>query len=195
MTKLLNENTAVKIYDIHKDEKDYTNILNESMPEYLDSAKKEKLISDETFVLVGYSRNNSNIEWYKKEGKYNFRMDDDKESLSLETNVANVKYLLLREPRKDIANKIFKLKSKGPKVIQGKLLPDGYITKKLKDYYLVIDIGKEEIMDFNGESFNVKELENYKTIKSKNNHMAAAGIPFAVTVTELMKTKVKNEST
>ena len=186
------EYTAVKIYDIHKDEKDDTNILNESMPEYLDSAKKEKLIPDETFVLVGYCRNNSNIKWYKKEGKYNFRMDDDKGSLSLETNVVNAKYLLLREPGKDTANKIFKLKSKGPKVIQGKLLPDGYITKKLKDYYLVIDIEKEESIDFNGASFNFKELEKYKTIKSKNNHVTAAGIPFAVTVTELMKTKLKN---
>ena len=184
--------TAVKIYDIHKDEKDDTNILNESMPEYLDSAKKEKLIPDETFVLVGYCRNNSNIKWYKKEGKYNFRMDDDKGSLSLETNVVNAKYLLLREPGKDTANRIFKLKSKGPKVIQGKLLPDGYITKKLKDYYLVIDIEKEESIDFNGASFNFKELEKYKTIKSKNNHVTAAGIPFAVTVTELMKTKLKN---
>ena len=32
----------------------------------------------------------------------------------------------------------------------------------------------------------------YKNIKSNNNHVTAAGIPFAVTVTELMKTKVKN---
>ena len=186
------EYTAVKIYDIHKDEKDDTNILNESMPEYLDSAKKEKLIPDETFVLVGYCRNISNIKWYKKEGKYNFRMDDDKGSLSLETNVVNAKYLLLRESGKDTANKIFKLKSKGPKVIQGKLLPDGYITKKLKDYYLVIDIEKEESTDFNGASFNFKELEKYKNIKSKNNHVTAAGIPFAVTMTELMKAKVRN---
>ena len=186
------EYTAAKVYDIHKYEKDDTNILNESMPEYLDSAKKEKFIPDETFVLVGYCRNNLNIIWYRKEGKYNFRMDDDKGSLNLETNVVNAKYLLLRESGKDTANKLFKLKSKGPKVIQGKLLPDGYITKKLRDYYLVVDIEKEESTDFNGASFNFKELEKYKNIKSKNNHVTAAGIPFAVTVTELMKTKVKN---
>ena len=186
------EYTAVKIYDIHKDKKDDTNILNESMPEYLDSAKKEKLIPDETFVLVGCCRNNLNIKWYKKEGKYNFRMDDGRGSLILETNVVNAKYLLLRELGKDTANKIFKLKSKGPRVIQGKLLPDGYKTKKLRDYYLVIDIEKEESTDFNEASFNFKELEKYKNIKSKNNDGIAAGIPFAVTVTELMKTKVKN---
>ncbi len=184
------EYTAVKIYDIHKDEKDDTNILIEPMPEYLDSAKTEKLIPDETFILVGYCKNNSNIDWYKKEGKYNFRMDDDKGSLSLENNVVNAKYLLLRESGKDTANKIFKIKSKGPKVYKGTSLV-GYKTSDLKDYYLVIEIEKEESADFNGANFNFKELEKYKEIKSKNNHVTASGIPFAVTLTELMKEKVK----
>jgi hypothetical protein len=45
--------------------------------------KKEKLIPDETFVLVGYCKNNLNIDFSisKKEGYYNFRMDDDMGSL------------------------------------------------------------------------------------------------------------------
>jgi len=184
------EHTAIKVYDIHKDEKDDTNVLNEPMPEYLDSSKKEKLIPDETFVLVGYCKNNLNIDWYKKEGKYNFRMDDDKGSLSLENNVVNAKYLLLRESGKDTANRVFKIKSKGPKVYKGTSLV-GYKTSDLKDYYLVIEIEKEESDDFNGASFNFKDLEKYKEIKSKNNHVTAAGIPFAVTLTELMKEKVK----
>jgi hypothetical protein len=186
------EYTAVKIYDIHKDEKDDKNILNEPMPEYLDSSKKEKLIPDETFILVGYCKNNLNIDWYKKEGKYNFRMDDDKGSLSLENNVVNAKYLLLRESGKDTANRVFKIKSKGPKVIQGSILEKkGYRSDKIKDYYLVVEIEKEESNDFKGASFNFKDLEKYKEIKEKNNPITAAGIPFAVTITELMKVKVK----
>jgi predicted component of viral defense system (DUF524 family) len=184
------EYTAVKIYDIHKGKKDDTNILNEPMPEFLDTAKKEKLIPDETFVLVGYCKNSLNIDWYKNEGKYNFRMDDEKGSLSLENNVVNAKYLLLRESGKDTANRVFKIKSKGPKVYKGTSLV-GYKTSDLKDYYLVIEIEKEESDDFNGASFNFKDLEKYKEIKSKNNHVTAAGIPFAVTLTELMKEKVK----
>ena len=184
------EYTAVKIYDIHKDEKDDTNILNEPMPEYLDFAKKVKLIPDETFVLVGYCKNKLNIDWYKKEGKYNFRMDDDKGSLSLENNVVNAKYLLLRESGKDTASRIFKIKSKGPKVIQGSILEkSGYKPDKIKDYYLVIDIENEENNDFNGASFNFKELEKYKEIPEDKYKKPA--IPFAVTLTELMKVKVK----
>ena len=117
-------------------------------------------------------------------------MDDDKGSLSLEYSIVNAKYLLIRESGKDIANRVFKIKSKGPKVYKGTSLV-GYKTSDLKDYYLVIEIEKEESNDFKGASFNFKNLEKYKEIKSKNNHVTAAGIPFAVTLTELMKEKVK----
>ena len=192
------EFTAVKSYEIHKNKKkeylddDVTpNILSDPIPEYFDTEKNEKIIPDETFILVGYCKNNLNIDWYKKEGKYNFRMDDDKGSLSLENNVVNAKYLLLRESGKDTANRVFKIKSKGPKVVQGTLLPKGYKTQKLKPYYLVIEIEKSESTDFKGASFLFKNLEKYKEIKSKNKYVSAAGIPFAVTLTELMKVKVK----
>ena len=43
----------------------------------------------------------------------------------------------------------------------------------------------------NTASFNFKDLEKYNVIKAKNNHVTAAVIPFAVTLTELMKIKVK----
>ena len=104
-------------------------------------------------------------------------MDDDKGSLSLENNVVNAKYLLLRESGNDTANKVFKIKSKGPKVYKGTSLI-GYKTSHLKDYYLVIEIEKSESADFNGASFNFKDLEKYNEIKAKNNHVSAAGIPF-----------------
>jgi len=193
------EHIALKVYDIHKTEKkdfldDGTtpNILMEPMPEYLDTTRNEKLIPDETFVLVGYCKNPLNIDWYKKEGKYNFRMDDDKGSLSLENSVVNARYLLLREAGKETANKIFKILSKGPKVFEGNTLVNlGYKTKDKKDYYLVIDIESFESIDFDQASFNFKDLEKFKEIKSKYDRYRAPGIPFAITLTELMKVKVK----
>ncbi|HRH03130.1 MAG TPA: DUF2357 domain-containing protein [Bacteroidia bacterium] len=184
------ENTASKVYEIHKHKKDDNDILREPMPEYFDTDNQEKIIPDETFVLVGYCKNPLNIDWYKKEGKYNFRMDDDKGSLTLENNVVNAKYLLLRESGKDSASRIFKIKSKGPKVYKGTSLV-GYKTSDLKDYYLVIEIEKEESKDLNTASFNFKELEKYKEIKANNNPVTAPGIPFAISLTELMKVKIK----
>jgi predicted component of viral defense system (DUF524 family) len=183
------EHIAVKIYEIHKEEKDDSSVLNEPMPEYFDLAKKEKLIPDETYVLVGYCKNKSNFEWYKKEGFYNFRMDDDKGSLVFENDVVNAKYLLLRESGKENASKIFRIKSKGPKVIQGSILErKGYKSDKIKPYYLVIDIENEESNDFNGARFNFKELAKYKEILE--NKYKKPAIPFAVTLTELMKVKI-----
>ena len=43
----------------------------------------------------------------------------------------------------------------------------------------------------NTASFNFKELEKYKEIKAHNNPVTADGIPFSITLTELMKTKKK----
>lgn len=54
---------------------------------------------------------------------------------------------------------------------------------------MVIDIENEENNDFNGASFNFKELEKYKEIPEDKYKKPA--IPFAVTLTELMKVKVK----
>ena len=44
---------------------------------------------------------------------------------------------------------------------------------------------------FNDEDAIIKNLIKYKEIKSINNPITAAGIPFAVTIKELMKVKVK----
>ncbi len=184
------EKLAFSVYDIHRKDNP-PNKLNETIPEAY--GENRNLIPDNTFVLVGYCKNNLNIDWYKKEGKYNFRMDDDKGSLSLESSVVNAKYLLLRESGKDTANRIFKIIGKGPKVYKGTSLV-GYKTSNLKDYYLVIDIEKEESADFNKASFNFTALEKYKEIKKvERNKYKAAGIPFTVSLTELMEVKLKTK--
>lgn len=191
------EYAAVKNYEIHKnikpeylDDNITPNILNEAIPEYFDTYKNQKIIPDETFILVGYCKHPKNIIWYKKEGKYNFRMDDDKGSLTLENSVVNAKYLLIRESGNSTSSRIFKIISDGPKVYKGTSL-NGYTSNKLKDYYLVIEIEKEETKDFNSANFNFKELEKYKAIQAKYPPIIAAGMPFAVTLTELMKVIIK----
>jgi hypothetical protein len=185
------EKTAYRVYDIHKDEPRKEDEIREPIPE--NQGTNRSFIPDETFVLVGYCKHPENINWYKKEGLYNFRMDDDKGSLVLENKVVNAKYLLLRESGKDTASRIFKIKSKGPKVIQGKILEKrGYLSDKIKDYYLVIDIENEESKDFESASFEFKKLDKYKSITENiKKTRIATGIPFAITLTELMKVKIK----
>lgn len=193
------EKVAVRTYEIHKDrKKDYLdddvtpNILNEPIPEYFDSSKSLKIIPDETFVLVGYCRDIENLSWYMREGIYNFRMDDDNGSLALTNQVVSAKYLMIREAGNNLASKIFRIISDGPKVITGSKLKElGYKSDKLKDYYLVIQIEKELCNDFNLSKFNFTELDKYKKIKSKYNPYSASGVPFTITLSELMKVIVK----
>ena len=74
------------------------------------------LIPDDTYVLVGYCKDENRHAWYMEKGLYNFRMDDDKGSLILDNAVTNARYLLLRRRDKETASELFKIVSKGPKV-------------------------------------------------------------------------------
>ncbi|MBK7690955.1 MAG: DUF2357 domain-containing protein [Bacteroidetes bacterium] len=83
------ENTASKIYDIHKESKSDDNILNEPMPEYING---RKLIPDETFALIGFYKSQEQLDWIiKSKKKYNFRTGTDKGSLLLNYNNTDTK--------------------------------------------------------------------------------------------------------
>ena len=86
------ENISNKAHLIYKEQKDDNNILNEPMPEYFDIKKTIKLIPNDTFVLVGYSKTEKRFKWYDEHGKYIFRMDGAKGSLELDNEVVNAKY-------------------------------------------------------------------------------------------------------
>ena len=61
------EHTAIKVYDIHQKNKLDSDTLNEPMPEYISS---KKLIPSETFVLVGYYKDNTHLSWIEEKKYY-----------------------------------------------------------------------------------------------------------------------------
>lgn len=181
------DHTASKVYDIHIKTKSDSDVLNSPLPEYIDG---KKLIPDETFVLVGYSRSDERLEWYEENGIYNFRMDDDAGSLVLESPVVNAKYLLLRNKGEKTATDIYSIISKGPKVYSKNQLEkmEYPIVGNLKDYYLVVEIEKIEKSVFGNAVWKFKELEAYIKIKEDNRDIyKSAGIPFVVSLKELMQ--------
>ena len=184
------EHTASKVYDIHINPRADNEILHAPMPEFIDG---KKLIPDETYVLVGYSRNNERTEWYDENKIYNFRMDDDAGSLILDVQIVNAKYLLLRRKGEESASDMYRIVSKGLKVyskIQLEKL-DYPPIGNLKDYYLVVEIEKVNPTDFGNVRWHFKELDAYKEIKTNNKNVyKRAGIPFAVTLSDLMKVKL-----
>ncbi|MCT4665116.1 MAG: DUF2357 domain-containing protein [Flavobacteriales bacterium] len=174
------ENIAAKSYDIHENEN--PNIINEPIPEYVNS---QKLIPDETYVLVGFYNTKKQYDWIKK-GKYNFRMGSGNGSLILDKETVSSSYLLLHTHKENSSGDLWKITSRGPRVYSKEdLIKKGYPNPS-QDYYLVIEIEKVIAEEFEAVTWNFKELKNYSSGR-------ASAFPFTVTLTELMKTVKKDE--
>ena len=175
------ENIASKSYYIHKNEN--PNIISEPIPEYING---QKLIPDDTHVLVGFYNTQEQYDWIKK-GKYNFRMGSGNGSLILDKETVSASYLLLHTHGDKSSGNIWKITSEGPKVYSRlNLEKKGYPkAEKQKDYeknYLVIDIEQVDKTEFNNYEWNFKKLENYSS-----GHASAR--PFTATLTELINVK------
>lgn len=181
------ENIANKTYEITKAGEG--NKLFEPMPEYVNG---EKLIPDETFVLVGYVKNklrNKRMGWFLEKGMYNFRMNDDEGALNFTEKETKAKFLLLRESTDGFATKLYKLK-KGIKVFSGTKLEsrDYKHPDAKKDAYLIVSFDPKNIQEFENTIFNYSETKEYKElIKELGDTQSSRGRPFTTTLTSLLK--------
>lgn len=173
------EKMSFRTYDIHKS--DSGNIVKEPLPELI--GENRNLIPDETFVLVGFYQEDK-WEWIKNTGLYNARADSRRGSLRLGPKEAGVKYLLLHTNEETKTGKILKITETGPRVFSKQtLLKKGYPTEPSQDFYLVYkvkEVTEKELLD---NKWDITKLESYKTGRG-------SGLPFAVSLTELMNVKV-----
>ncbi len=184
------EKISLKTYETYKDNN--SNLLQEALPEPY--GKNRGLIPDETFVLVGYATSPDRFKWYDANKKYIFRMDETKGALELSNEVVNAKYLLLRKAGNAEASDLFVIKSKGPRVFSSSQLDKlNYPpSKNPKEYYLVIDIERVTDNEFENSSWKFKDLSKYQSIlESERNIYSKVGLPFTVTLTELMQVVVR----
>jgi hypothetical protein len=172
------EYTAVKIYDIHKKHKGDVNILNEPLPEYVGS---RKLIPNETFVLVGYYKDERHLSWIKEQGLYNVRYG---EKYSLNPNEIDAQYLLLYSENQKESTLFFKLKHQETKVYSKSELKEilKYQSEPSQDMYLIYQLEKECESEFNGLKIDLSLI-----IDSSINYR-----PKSITIEELLKAKIKN---
>lgn len=102
-------------------------VLEKTLPEMLEG---NRLLPNETYVLLGYYRTEEQLEWIKKHHLYNFRAGFRNDSLHLEKEVVTARYILLHHG----SNKpiFMKMSKKGPIVCsRAELLSKGYpYTKK-----------------------------------------------------------------
>lgn len=173
------ENIAAKTYQITKDGKSET--LKESIPEYIND---EKLIPDETYVLVGFYNSPEQYKWITKNKKYNFRMGSGNGSLVLDEETVKANYLLLHTHKEKSSGDLWKIKSKGPKVYsKANMIKNGYPNPS-QDYYLVIDIEKINPSEFKNVKWDFRNLQKY-------NSKHASAKPSTTSLSELMRNKFK----
>lgn len=113
--------------------------VREEMPE--PAGDNRGFLPDETWVVLGYVKNDKHLEWIRKNGLYNFRTGTQKGSIRLSQNLVSSRYLLLHAHGKSI--QFVRLSDEGPRVFRrSDLLKMGYPPsedeeKKKDDIYIV----------------------------------------------------------
>jgi predicted component of viral defense system (DUF524 family) len=173
------DHTAVKIYEIHQNVKSETDILNEPLPEYLNS---KKLIPSETFILLGYYKGESHLNWIKQKGVYNVRYND---RYNLQSNDIAAQYLLLYSKDQSETTLFFKLKKNEAKIYTKSELKDilNYPTNPSQDTYLVYSLDKEI----------EKEFEELKIDLTKISVERETKRPQSIDLITLLKAKIHHE--
>ena len=171
------EHTAIKVYDIHQKSKLDSDTLNEPLPEYISN---KKLIPSETFVLVGYYKDDIHLSWIKDEGFYNVRYSD---KYDLSTIEIGAQYLLLYSKDQTESTLFFKLKSNGAKVYtKSELKKDlKYKTTPSQEMYLVYQLEKEYEKEFSNLNIDLSKLDGLGENKR----------PIAISLEKLMNSKIK----
>jgi len=171
-----------RVYDIFKDKSDVE--VREPMPEYI--AGKRILPPADTYVLVGYWKNEEHYNWIQKNGLYNFRVNSTRGSVRLTPEAAGAVYLLLHSEGNLKTGDIRKITEKGPKVFsKQEMIKKSYPTP-LSENYLVYTIENNISNDFSGAQWDIRKLPGYKSGRG-------SGLPFAVSLADLMNVVVKKQ--
>ncbi|MCE9647249.1 MAG: DUF2357 domain-containing protein [Chloroflexi bacterium] len=173
------ERLTYHVYDIYKNRPDFE--IREPLPESNEGGRVRP--PSETSVLIGYCENSGRYEWIKERGLYNFRMDSDRGSLRLTPEVAGAEYVLIHLRDELKTGYLWRIKDRGPRVFSKlEMAAMGYENPS-HEYYLVYTITKTGNKEFDGLVWDIRKLEGYKP-------GYASSLPFAVTMTELMKVRV-----
>lgn len=174
------EKMSFKTYETHKDKP--SEEINEVLPETY--GINRGFLPDETFVLVGFYEDKDKLDWIEKNRLYNFRTGTDRGSLPLGYIETGASYLLLHSYGRTKTNKFYKLKNTGPKIFSKHDLINKRYPNPSGELYLVYELEKEIEKEFQDTIWDIAKLKGYKTGRG-------SGLPFTITLSKLMGTKVK----
>lgn len=155
--------------------------VQEQMPEPV--GNNRGFMPDETWVILGYVKNDKQLEWIRKTGLYNFRTGTQNGSVRLSRNLVSSRYLLLHAHGESI--EFIKLADEGPRVFRrSDLLRMGYPPsddeeKKKDDIYIVYRLNLEQTeLEWAQYKWKISDV-----IDMKGNQMA---VPKPVKLSDLM---------
>jgi hypothetical protein len=134
----------------------------------------------QSFVLAGWCKDASHLDWIRAHGLYNFRMGTNRGSLSLSPEVAGASYLLLHDANGQALPGLLRVSdpTEGPKVYsRDTLIAAEYPGKPSQDFYLVFAV--EAAIEFDGFEWDYAALAARPV-------GADTGEPFAISLHELM---------
>ncbi len=177
------EKMAFRTYAIHKNSPTDGSQLNEVLPEVFGSNRN--LIPDDTYVLIGFYKDDAHLSWINSSKLYNTRTTDARGSLKLGIGESSAKYLLLHTHGELRTGKLYKVVEEGPRIYsRSDLIKRGYQSQSQTEYYLVYKIDPRVESEFENVEWDVSKLPGYSSGRG-------SGLPFAQTLTELMRAKVK----
>ena len=147
------------------------------------------MIPDETYVLVAYYKSEAHLKWILDKKIYKARTDSRRGSLRLGPGETLAKYLLLPSTNETITDKLFRIIKIGPRVFSKEnLIEKGYPTAPSQNYYLVYEVERITDEEFANQSWDIKQLSDYAGGRG-------SGLPFSITLTELMNASNKVSDT
>lgn len=175
------ERESYHTFEIHERPAEFQ--VHQSMPEkFLDESSRQPPLA-EIFVLVGWCRGEEHHKWIVKERLYNCRMDTAAGSLRLKPEITGARYLMLHGDGGKARPGLFRISSKGPRVISKEALKKkGYPLELNHDNYLIFDI--EPAKEFDGFEWDYGKLES----RQENRKSAW---PYSVTLAELLAARLK----
>jgi predicted component of viral defense system (DUF524 family) len=175
------EKMSLRTYESHKDKN--SNEVRELLPEMY--GENRSLLPDDTYVLVAYYKDVEHLNWIIKNKLYNARTGQSRGSLRLNSKVTGAKYLLLHGEGELKTSKLYKLKFDGPRIFSKEEMIEREYPEPNQNFYLLFDIVGESEEEFKDHTWDISLLEKYKGGRG-------SGLPFSVSIVELMKAKLKD---
>lgn len=172
------ETRAYYDYEIHQAEPSI--VVYEPMPEPY--GEKRHLIPSKTNVLIGYCKDEEQLEWILQNKCYNTRTGTNNGSLRLTEEITTAKYLLLHSQRGTF-QRLLKLEEKGARVMSNDELlqraPKGSY-KPSRPYYIVFDLLDDETEpEFKNVVWDLAKMREDKLLGDYRQSGAPVGISLA----------------